>query len=177
MRFALAPLVTAAALLASCATKVGDRMPTRVTSLDPTQSLRVLEDTQLVRLCIDVKSLIGPDDRTRAACQLDTIYYARQKCADDFATCIDKAPVDDSDHFGDCNAFFRDARSCGFITVGEYSDCIVARGKQLLAIASAAPSLCTDDPTSLLTSPYLQTPPECERVKVACGPVAGEPSL
>src|SRR5215471_7882013 len=122
-----------ALLLASCASKVGDRGPTRVTTVPLTDLLSTSD--ALPRLCLDVKTILGTDVRTRATCALASRYFEPAHCRASIELCVRDAPVDESNDFGDCSDFIRNARHCGDLLVGAFVDCALARGKRLLALA------------------------------------------
>jgi hypothetical protein len=174
MRFvALAALLPIA--LASCATEVGDRAPSRLTSIDADKQVPYIEEREKVRLCIDVKSILGTRERTIAACAMAVMQFAPDRCEGAYNFCLTRSPVDDADHFSDCPQFVHDASSCTGLTVGELTDCILARGRRLVSLANGALPACGADADARAT--FFATLPECEAVAQKCPDIVDEPEL
>src|SRR5579859_6025473 len=88
--------------LAACASKVGERGPTRITALDPSLELRFLDGAQVARLCIDVKSTLGAERRQRAQCVVQSIFLETGTCKDNFDTCMSLPAGDALGRVDDC---------------------------------------------------------------------------
>lgn len=184
MRSRVASFVLVAAIAVGCASKVGDRAPTQVTSIPSDDRLVELTDAQLARLCIDVKTILGPDQKTRALCmwqalleQLEQIYdgtFDAARCHAAYDDCHANPPVVDGDDFGDCAAFATDAQACGPLLVGDFTPCVLAYGKRWVTLGDAAPSAC-DSPLPAISR--FSRAPACNAVTAACEKLVGEPSL
>ena len=169
-------LAVVAASTASCASKVGDRGPSRVTTIADDKRLDSLGNLQLSRLCLDVKSVLSTDQKMRSRCAASVSPLPPSACRDALSRCMQRWPVDESASYDDCGFFFQGTHGCGDLSVGEYAACVRERGERSAALAALSGADVCDERVETRLPPGERSA-ACLIVERACKGVAGQPSL